>query len=125
MEFKIDTKPSYTTITPVSNMLDANLTEAILQKWKELTESGSRNIIVDLRHCTSTDEKIEAKLVALHEEVYEARQSLVFVHLAGDLLAQLKGNEDEMLLNIVPTEEEAIDIISMEVLERDLFEEGF
>jgi len=105
--------------------LDANWTEAIRQKWKELTESGSRNIIVDLRHCTSTDEKIEAKLVALHEEVYEARQSLVFVHLAGDLLAQLKGNEDEMLLNIVPTEEEAIDIISMEVLERDLFEEGF
>ncbi|HRO41193.1 MAG TPA: STAS domain-containing protein [Flavipsychrobacter sp.] len=123
MEFKIDTKPAYTILTPICNLLDANLTEALSQKWKELTESGSPNLIVDLHNCTSTDETSLGNLVSLHEHVYENRCSIVFTNFQNDVLNALKKNETDLLINVAPTMNEAIDIVSMEILERELFDE--
>jgi len=123
MEFKIDTKPTYTIITPVSNHLDANLSASIRHKWNELTESGSHNLIVDLHNCIDTDETGIKELVALHQQVYTVNQSVVFTNLQNDVLAALKANETDLLINYAPTMNEAIDIVSMEILERQLFDE--
>ena len=123
MEFKIDTKPTYTVITPVSNLLDANLTEAVRQKWLALTKTGSNNLIVDLHNCMFADETGISSLPVLHEAVYEARQSIVFTNLHNDVLNAVKDAETDLIVNIAPTMNEAVDIISMEILERDLFSE--
>jgi len=122
MEFKIDTKPSYTVITPVSNDIDANLTDAIRQKWNELTRSGSQNLIVDLHNCIKSDESAFSDIQKLHEDLYNSNQSLVFINMPSDFIAGNKEDED-LPFNIAPTMNEAIDIISMEILERDLFDE--
>lgn len=123
MEFKIDTKPTYTVITPVSNLLDANLTEAVRQKWLALTKTGSNNLIVDLHNCMFADETGISSLPVLHEAVYEASQSIVFTNLQNDVLNAVKDAEADLVVNIAPTMNEAVDIISMEILERDLFSE--
>jgi anti-anti-sigma regulatory factor len=123
MEFKIDTKPTYVQITPVYNHIDANLTAALRQKCNELTESGSQNIIIDLHNCLGADDISLNELPELHENFYASNRSLVFTNLSASLASIFKERELETMLNIAPTLAEAVDIISMEILERDLFGE--
>ncbi len=123
MEFKIDTKPNYSVVAPVTNTLNAKLTEALRQKWISLTESGSHNVIVDLHNCIAADETGITGLLSLHEDIYAQNASLVFTQLQNEILAEIKKNETDLVLNIAPTMNEAVDIISMEILERELFDE--
>jgi anti-anti-sigma regulatory factor len=123
MEFKIDTNPSYIVITPVSNHLDANLTAALRQKCRELTENGRQNYIIDLHNCLDADIKAFHSLAEMHEDCYTNEQSLVFTNVQVEVLQALKSQEMDTAINIAPTPIEAIDIISMEILERDLFNE--
>lgn len=123
MEFKIDTKSSYTTITPQTTRLSANLTAELRQKCLELTESGSENFIIDLQPCTDADNASLHNLTNMHEECYTNNQSLVFTGIQPAVLAIMKEQETDSIINIAPTMQEAIDIISMEILERDLFDE--
>ncbi|HXS36424.1 MAG TPA: STAS domain-containing protein [Flavipsychrobacter sp.] len=123
MEFKIDTKTTYTHITPIANLLDAKLTESIRQKWEQLRQRGSHNLIVDLQNCINADKMAFEKLKQLHEDLYDGGNSLVFTGLQDNLADELKNTNISNELNIAPTIEEAVDIINMEILERDLFNE--
>lgn len=123
MEFKIDTKPSYTQITPVANHLDANLTAALRQKCEELTGNGSPNIIIDIHNCLNADKDAFPGLITLHQHFYENNRSLVFTNVQDEVMSLLKQEELDMAINLAPTMAEAVDIISMEILERDLFNE--
>lgn len=123
MEFKIDTKENYTVLTPIVADLDANLTEAISQKWKNFTESGSKNLIVDLVHCQYLPDDAVQALLGLHEQFYGAEQSLVFTNIPEQLLQKIKNKDEDRILNLAPSFAEAVDIVSMELLERDLFNE--
>jgi len=123
MEFKIDTKDTFTIIMPVSDKISANLTGALLQKCEEARQSGSKNFIVDLQHCEKIDTNAIPELITLHEESYSREQSLVFTGLNEKIISALKKDESDLLLNIAPKMIEAIDIISMEILERELMSE--
>jgi len=123
MEFKIDTKATYSVITPVFDKMDANLAVIIGQKCEEAGQSGSFNYIIDLQLCINMDEEAIPQLLQLHEDNYAGNRSLVFTGLRPALINTLKKKEADMLLNIAMTMQEAVDIISMEILERDLFNE--
>lgn len=123
MEFKIDTRPSYTLIMPVSEVLNANLTDLIRQKCLEIGQSGSNNLIVDLQNCVRADSSAYHAMLLMHNDFYGQGCSLVFTGMKENIAQQMKNNEDEMLINIAPSFAEAVDIISMEILERDLFNE--
>ena len=123
MEFKIDTKDTFTVITPISQKIDAILTGALQQKCIETRQSGSNNIIIDLQHCNEIDKTCLPELLKLHEESYSQDQSIVFTRVNEKIMAILKEDETDLMINIAPRLDEAIDIISMEILERDLFKE--
>lgn len=123
MEFKIDTKDAFTIIMPLDELISAKMAGELLQKCMEMRQSGSKNFIIDLANCTEIEEKAIKDLVNLHEESYSIEQSLVFTRPNNTVMAALKKNETDLLINIAPRMEEAIDIVSMEILERDLFNE--
>ena len=108
MEFKIDTKDTFTTIIPLEKNLSAKMTGDLLDKCEEMRQRGSNNFVIDLQHCSEMEPEAIDGLVALHEDC---------------IMSLLKSNESDLLLNIAPKMEEAIDIISMEILERDLLSE--
>jgi anti-anti-sigma regulatory factor len=125
MDFKIDTRDTFSVITPVSETITANLTGELQATFEKMRQSGSQHFIVDLQHCTQMDAEAMEQLVAMHEECYSMGRSLVFTGIKGKVMTALKENETDLLLNVAPKMIEAIDIISMEILERDLFgEEG-
>ena len=123
MQFKIDTKELYSVITPAANKIDANLTDALEQKWSELSQMGSGNVLIDLSNCPEADSTSFNQLLKLHQEVYSSDASIVFTGLSDNILKAFKNEGVDTQLNIVPTIAEGVDIISMEKLERDLFGE--
>ncbi|XZF12492.1 STAS domain-containing protein [Chitinophagaceae bacterium MMS25-I14] len=123
MDFKIDTKTNYTHITPVYSHLNANLAEALKAECLNLAENGVKNFIIDLVSCTDADMASFTALVSLHEDCYENGHSLVFINIQDRVMQQAKQAQAHLTLNIAPTLIEAVDIISMEVLERDLLNE--
>lgn len=123
MDFKIDTKEIYTTITPANGVIDAKMTDALGEKIEELRQSGSKNYMVDLSGCNNIDESAFDGMLALHENCYNNEQSLVFLGIQKEVMKVLREADAGMLVNTAPTEKEAVDIISMEILERDLFNE--
>ena len=123
MDFKIDTKDSFVVITPIASTLDANLAGKLAIQCEKVRLNGSSNLIIDLQNVTEAQKEAFHQLVALHEESYSNEQSLVFTEIQPNVWATLKETEIDLLLNIAPKMIEAIDIISMEILERDLFGE--
>jgi anti-anti-sigma factor len=124
MEFKIDTKPTYTVITPETGDLSVKLAEEIRQKVKEATETNSHNFVIDLEHIENMDMASGNELLELHNELYNNGCSLVFTSINDSILNTMKKGQYHLSLNLAPTMIEATDIISMEVLERDLLGES-
>lgn len=124
MEFKFDTKTTYTIITPVADVLDVNLTENLEQEITSYNVEGGNNFVIDLQNCTSADNKSFDKIAALHGWCYENARSLVFTGVCSAIMSDFQQYDMTESLNIAPTYEEAADIISMEILERDLMAEG-
>ena len=123
MEFKIDTKDTFTIIKPIIEGISAKLTGELHQKWEEMRQSGSKNFIIDLSECKEIDNSAIEGLIKLHEESYSNDQSVVFTGINPKVMQALKENETDLLINVAPRMDEAIDIISMEILERDLLSE--
>lgn len=123
MEFKIDTKDTFTIITPITDKINANLTGALVEKCIQTRQSGSSNLIIDLQNCKEIDKTTVPLLIKMHEDSYSQEHSLVFTHVSEKVMAVLKEDETDLLINVAPRMDEAIDIISMEILERDLFNE--
>ncbi len=123
MEFKFDTKTTYTVITPQSDVLDNNLTGKLAELTGEDYGNDSNNFIIDLQHCISADNTSLAGLLQVHDDCYAALRSFVLTGTQPGVLKLLQSNDAAERLNIAPTMQEAIDIISMEILERDLLSE--
>ncbi len=123
MEFKIDTKEIFTQISPQNALLNANMAAELERKCTELTDSGSNNFIINLDACQNADEDAFEVLATLHENLYGNGQSLVFTGFSQEIHQLIRDAQMDTAINIAPTDAEAIDIISMEILERDLFNE--
>ena len=123
MEFKIETKDAYCLITPDANEINAKLTDRLSIECDKLRQNGSNCFIVDFQAAKTMSANAVPGLLSLHESIYSSEGSLVFTGLQPRALSQLKEDETDLLLNIAPKMIEAIDIISMEILERDIMGE--
>ena len=123
MDFKIDTKDAFSVISPATDTINAKMTVELYKKCAETRQNGSNNLIIDLSSCENADTDAIEALLALHEESYANARSLVFTGINAPIMATLKETEADMLLNIAPSMVEAVDIVSMEILERELLGE--
>jgi anti-anti-sigma regulatory factor len=123
MDFKIDTKDAFTVIAPTATLLNANLAQNIAAQCEIVRQNGSGNYIIDLASVQQVDAEALTSLIALHEQLYSAGQSLVFTGLQAAVWAAVREQGADFQLNIAPQMIEAVDIISMEILERDLLSE--
>ncbi len=123
MEFKIDTKDTFTVITPAAEAIDAKLADLLAKECALLRQKGSKNFIVDLQFAQTLNAEAIDMLADLNEDCYSSDESLVFTGITAPVMAVIKEHEADLLLNIAPKMIEAVDIVSMEILERDLLSE--
>jgi hypothetical protein len=123
MKYKIDTRESFDIITPIYAQFDSKMADQLNELVDDCRENG-RSLLIDFAHIeTMSDENVKL-LETLHNEMYNDNLSFVLCHLHVACKKTIAENELEHLLNMAPTMVEAIDIISMEGLERELLGEG-
>ena len=123
MDFKIDTKDTFTIITPLNEAIDAKMTGALGAKCEEMRQSGSNNLIIDLENCKTIDKTCVSELIALQGASYDMDLSFVYTKANDEITKAIRDEDEDFIINLAPRMDEAIDIISMEILERDLFNE--
>lgn len=121
MKFKIDTKEKIVVFCPEEVALDANLADDFLSTATALPELKGRNLILDLTLVEKFDAKGVEAILTVYQCMYDNHLSCALTGLNNTLTAALKVAGDDML-NIAPTMPEAIDLIMMEELERELLE---
>ncbi len=123
MEFKIDTRDTYVRIAATGSHLSVNMAAALEERASQLAESGSGNALIDLSACQTADAAAFEHLATWHENSYAEGRSLVFTGLTDAVREVASESQMDGAINIAPTEVEAIDIIAMEIIERELFDE--
>lgn len=122
MKFKIDTKEKLVIFSPETTAMDAILADELRQLALENPAYVDQNLVLDLHSVTSaTPEGIEA-ILAVYQHTYAQAHSCCLTGVAPAIAAQLQAAHAEFL-NITPTLSEAIDIVMMEELERELSRE--
>jgi len=120
MEIIVAVKSGYTILTPQEGLLD-NQAQILIEKIKEQQQVGGRNFIISMKNCTDIDSPSAYALLELHHSIYEHTGSLVFCELTNVVLQKLKQEQLHLSLNLTPTFIEAADIVNMEMLERELY----
>ncbi len=121
MNVKIDTKEKFHVITILESHFSANMTEDLKETFAACTQNQVKNIILNLEKVTEMDLDAAIMLSNLQQLSYDNNHSLVFCCLDKSLEKWLDEQELLELLNVTPTESEAWDIIQMEELEREMF----
>jgi anti-anti-sigma regulatory factor len=121
MNVKIDTKEKFHVITIREAHFSANMTEELKETFARCTQNLVKNIILNLGEVTEMDLDAAVMLCSLQQTSYENHHSLVFCCLDKSLEKWLDEQELLELMNVTPTESEAWDIIQMEEIEREMF----
>lgn len=121
MQVKIDTKEKFHVITILEQQVTANMTDKLQETLQETTNSGVKNLIINLAAVESMEEAAAEKWCAMQQNAYESNHSFVFCCLNKALEAWLDEKELLEIMNVTPTESEAMDIVQMEEIEREMF----
>lgn len=122
MHVKTDTKEKFHVITIEEKHLSANMTAAIENLLLEPLENSVKSVVLNCTAIERIDEAAAGAIVKIQQHYYEQNASFVVCCVQPDAEKQLRSNGTLELLNIVPTESEAWDIIQMEEIERELME---
>lgn len=122
MKYKIDTRENFDIITPLYAQIDSKLSDQLEELVDDDSEDG-RSLLIDMLNIESLNEENTKLLNALHEQMYAKNLSFVLCHVSTSCKKKIASAKLEHVLNITPTLIEAIDIISMEDLERELLGE--
>jgi len=121
MNVKIDTKEKFHVITIQETHFTANMTAYLEETFADCTQNEVKNIILNLSEVTEMDKDAATVLCDLQQNSYEKGRSLVFCCLNKTLEKWLDEEDLLELMNLTPTESEAWDIIQMEEMEREMF----
>lgn len=123
MNVKIDTKEKFTVIKPQEQALSANMTAELSDLLLPYLQKDIPHIILKMIDVQTIDTQSADKLATLQQQFYEHDVSFVICEL-NDAVEELLEKEELLdIMNITPTESEAWDILQMEEIERELFNE--
>jgi anti-anti-sigma factor len=122
MQVKIDTKEKIHVITIQETALTANMTEQIQVNLLRYLENATKNVILNLKDINNIDDAAAEALINIQQRFYDQDASFVIYNIKPELSQKLDTMGLLELMNEVPTETEAMDIIHMEEIERELLD---
>jgi anti-anti-sigma regulatory factor len=120
MHVKIDTKEKFHAITMLESVLAANMTDDLDKCLLPFLKYGVKNVLLILKGVGEVAEEAAEQLVRIQGIFYENSSSFVICELEPAVEEALEKNGLLELMNVVPTEPEAGDIVLMEEVEREL-----
>ena len=119
MQVKIDTKEKFHVITIHEQEISANMTEELSALLLTFLENPVRNLVLNLESIADIDNTAAEALILIQQRFYESNASFVACNLSEELNERFEKISLLEMLNAVPTESEAYDIVQIEEIERE------
>jgi len=124
MNVKTDTKEKFHVITIGEPSIAANMTAELEQCLQSYLKNNVKNVILNCKDIQTMDDAAAETLVKIQQHFYEQNASFVVCGLQPGLEESLDKMGLLELMNVVPAETEAWDIVQMEEIERELMDDG-
>jgi anti-anti-sigma factor len=123
MRVKIDTREKFHAITISEHALSANMTAELDNCLLPLLQNVVKSVVLILKDTKTIDNAAAEYLVKTQQLFYENNASFVICEMDSAVEQNLDQAGLLELMNFTPTESEASDIVLMEEIERELFDE--
>jgi len=120
MKVKTDTKEKFHVITVQESSMSADMAAKLSDLLLPYLQNDVKNVILNLKELQSLDEIAAEKLVKLQQNFYEKNSSFVVCEIPRPVEDFLDSVNLLEMMNTTPTESEAMDIVQMEEIEREL-----
>lgn len=123
MKFTVDKHDKYIIFKLNEPKLNSLISPKLKSELILMNTEGQRNIIMDLSEVMYSDSSGLGSLLVGHRICKNADGLFVLTYLNDNISRLITISQLEEVLNIVPTNEEAIDLIFMEEIEKELKKE--
>ncbi|RYE36645.1 MAG: anti-sigma factor antagonist [Sphingobacteriaceae bacterium] len=123
MKFTVDKHEKYVLITLNESKLNSLISPQLKSELILMNTDGQRNIILDLTMVKFADSSGLSSLLVGHRICKNAEGSFILTGLSDSVSRLISISQLENVLSIVSTTEEAIDLIFMEEIEKELKKE--
>ena len=121
MQVKTDTKEKFHVITVAAAALTADMAAELSDLLLPYLQNDVKNVILNLKELQLLDDIAAEKLVKLQQNFYEKNSSFVICEIQKPVEDFLDSVNLLEIMNTTPTESEAMDIVQMEEIEREMF----
>ena len=121
MEVKTNTKEKFHVITVGCATLTADMAAELSDLLLPYLQNDVKNVILNLKELQSLDVISAEKLVNLQQIFYENNSSFVICEMQKGVENFLDSVNLLEMMNTTRTESEAMDIVQMEEIEREMF----
>ena len=123
MQVKTDTKEKFHVMTVIGATMSADMAAELSDLLLPYLQNDVKNVILNLKELQSLDEIAAEKLVKLQQNFYEKNCSFVVCEMQKPVEDYLDSVNLLEIMNTTPSESEAMDIVQMEEIERELLNE--
>jgi anti-sigma B factor antagonist len=120
MKFTVDKHEKYVLIKLNESKLNSSITPQLKSELILMNTEGQRNIVMDLSSVKFADSSGLSSLLVGHRLCKTAEGSFILVGLNEPVSRLITISQLDGVLTIVPSASEAIDLIFMEEIEKDL-----
>ncbi|RYE37192.1 MAG: anti-sigma factor antagonist [Sphingobacteriaceae bacterium] len=124
MKFTVDKHEKYVLIKLTESKLNSLISPQLKSELILMNTDGQRNIILDLSMVKFADSSGLSSLLVGHRICKNAEGSFILSGLSDSVARLISISQLENVLSIVKTTEEAIDLIFMEEIEKELKKEA-
>ena len=120
MKFTVDKHEKYVLIRLDESKLNSLISPQLKSEFILTNTEGHRNIILDLSGVKYSDSSGLSSLLVGHRICKNAEGTFAITGINDNIMRLVTISQLENVLTIVPTVDEAIDLIFMEEIEKDL-----
>lgn len=120
MKFTVDKHEKYVLIKLNENKLNSLISPQLKSELILCNSEGQRNIILDLSNIKYSDSSGLSSLLVGHRICKNADGKFILTRINENIARLIAISQLENILNIVETVDEAIDLIFMEEIEKEL-----
>lgn len=123
MNFNIEEKDKYTLVTSGVEKLDTTCAPELKSELVYLNKTGVKNIVIDLKKTQYCDSSGLSALLVANRLCKSVDGMFVLTGLQEPVMKLVQISQLESVLTIAPTLSEGVDLLYMEVIEKNLDKE--
>lgn len=120
MKYAVDKEPKYLLFQVQEEKVDATLSPELKTTFVTLHAEGMKNLILDMHAVKYVDSSGLSALLIANRLCKESEGVMVMTRISDHVMKLIKISQLDKVLTILPTIEEAVEMVYMTELENDL-----